>query len=152
MLEGVEIKKLKIIVDERGFLMEMLRCNDKIFEKFGQVYLTVCNPDYVKGWHYHKKQTDNFVVVKGNAKVVLYDMRKDSKTKSQIQEIFLGENNPILLKIPPYVVHGMASIDNEKVYLINCPTLPYNYGNPDEYRIDFKSKDISYDWGLDKGG
>ena len=152
MLEGVRIKKLKIITDERGYLMEMLRLDDPIFEKFGQVYLTVCNPGYVKGWHYHKKQTDNFVVVKGNAKVVLHDSRKDSRTKSQIQEVFLGENNPILLKIPPYVVHGIASVDNDKVYLINCPTLPYNYDNPDEHRIDFKSKKIPYDWKLDKGG
>jgi dTDP-4-dehydrorhamnose 3,5-epimerase len=132
--------------------MEMLRCDDKIFEKFGQVYLTVCNPGYVKGWHYHKKQTDNFVVVKGNAKVVLYDMRKKSRTKSKIQEVFMGEQNPILLKIPPFVVHGVTPIDNKPVYLINCPTLPYNYKKPDERRIDFKGKKIPYNWGVDKGG
>ena len=58
MIQGVEIKNLKVIKDNRGFLMEMLRCDDDIFEKFGQVYLSVCNPNIVKGWHYHKKQTD----------------------------------------------------------------------------------------------
>lgn len=152
MLEGVKIKQLKVITDERGFLMEMLRCDDEIFEKFGQVYLTVCNPDYVKGWHYHKKQTDNFVVVKGNAKVVLFDMRENSKTKAQIQEVFMGEKNPILLKIPPFVVHGITPMDNNPVYLINCPTLPYYYKEPDEYRIDFKSGEIPYNWGVEKGG
>lgn len=152
MLQGVETKHLKVITDERGFLMEMLRCDDRLFEKFGQVYLTVCNPGYVKGWHYHKKQTDNFVVVKGNAKVVLFDMREDSRTKSKIQEVFMGEKNPILLKIPPFVVHGITPMDNYQVYLINCPTLPYNYKHPDEYRINFKNKDIPYDWGVEKGG
>ena len=152
MISGVEIKKLKVITDERGFLMEMLRCDDPIFEKFGQVYLTVCNPGYVKGWHYHKKQADHFVVVKGNARVVLYDMRKDSPTKSQVQEIFMGEKNPILLKIPTFVLHGITPDGNEPVYLMNCPTLPYDYKNPDEFRVDFKSKEIPYDWGVGKGG
>ena len=152
MLQGVEIKRLKVIRDERGFLMEMLRCDDKLFEKFGQVYLTVCNPGYVKGWHYHKKQADNFVVVKGNAKVVLYDMREKSSTKSEIQEVFMGEENPVLLNIPPFVAHGITPTDNNPVYLINCPTMPYNYDKPDEFRINFKSGEIPYNWGVEKGG
>ena len=105
MIQGVEIKNLKVITDNRGFLMEMLRCDDPIFEKFGQVYLSVCNPSIVKGWHYHKKQTDHFVIVKGNAKVVMYDIREDSPTKGEIQEVFMGEKNPILLKIPTFVLH-----------------------------------------------
>ena len=152
MIQGVEIKNLKLIKDNRGFLMEMLRCDDKIFDKFGQVYLSVCNPNIVKGWHYHKKQTDHFVIVKGNAKVVLYDMREHSPTKGEIQEVFMGESNPILLKIPTFVLHGMTPADNNPIYLVNCPTEPYNYKNPDEFRIDFKSKDIPYDWGLEEGG
>ena len=152
MIHGVEIKKLKVITDERGFLMEMLRCDDPLFEKFGQVYLTVCNPGYVKGWHYHKKQADHFVVVKGNARVVLYDMRKDSPTKSQVQEVFMGEKNPILLKIPAFVLHGITPDGNEPVYLMNCPTHPYDYKNPDEFRVDFKSKEIPYNWCVEKGG
>jgi dTDP-4-dehydrorhamnose 3,5-epimerase len=152
MIEGVEIKRLKVITDDRGYLMEMLRSDDELFEKFGQVYLTVCNPGYVKGWHYHKKQTDNFIVIKGNAKVVLYDMRETSKTKSEIQEIFMGENNHILLKIPTLVMHGITPTNDEQVYLINCPTEKYDYDDPDEFRIDFKSKKIPYDWGVSKGG
>lgn len=152
MIKGVEMKGLKVIRDDRGFLMEMLRCDDKLFEKFGQLYLTVCNPGYVKGWHYHKKQTDNFVVVKGNAKVVLYDIRKNSNTKVKIQEVFMGEKNSILLKIPPFILHGITPVDNNPVYLINCPTLPYNYDNPDEFKINFKSEKIPYKWGVDKGG
>ena len=152
MIEGVKIKNLKVIKDNRGFLMEMLRCDDAIFEKFGQVYLSVCNPRIVKGWHYHKQQTDNFVIVRGNAKVVLYDDRKDSATYGKIQEVFMGEKNPILLQIPTYVVHGMTPADDNPIFLVNCPTMPYNYSQPDEFRISFKSKDIPYDWGLEEGG
>ena len=77
MIEGVSIKKLKVIPDERGFVMEMLRCDDDIFKKFGQVYLSVAYPGVGKGWHYHKIQTDYFTVVKGMLKVVLFDQRED---------------------------------------------------------------------------
>jgi len=37
MIDGVKVKKLKVIPDERGRLMEMLRADDDLFVKFGQV-------------------------------------------------------------------------------------------------------------------
>jgi len=80
MIKGVKTKKLKAIFDSRGFLMEMLRKDDPIFEKFGQVYMTMCRPGIAKGWHYHKKQDDHFVCVQGKALVVLYDLWKKSPT------------------------------------------------------------------------
>lgn len=58
MIAGVIIKPLKLIPDDRGFLMEMLRADDPIFERFGQVYITGCKEGVAKAWHYHKEQTD----------------------------------------------------------------------------------------------
>ncbi|MFH0776990.1 MAG: dTDP-4-dehydrorhamnose 3,5-epimerase family protein [Candidatus Eisenbacteria bacterium] len=146
MIDGVKIKTLKVIPDERGFVMEMLRCDDEAFEKFGQVYLSVAYPGVVKGWHYHKLQTDYFTIVRGMMKVVLYDQRKDSPTHGQVNEFFMGEQNPILLVIPPYVVHGMKAVGTEPGYLVNCPNLPYNRSCPDEYRIDPHGGEIPYNW------
>jgi dTDP-4-dehydrorhamnose 3,5-epimerase len=151
MIEGVVVKKLRVIPDERGFLMEMLRCDDEMFRKFGQVYLSVAYPGVVKGWHYHKKQTDNFTVVKGMLKVVLYDQREGSKTKGEVNEFFMGERNPMLLAIPPMVVHGVKAIGGEAGYLVNCPTEPYDYDQPDEYRIDPNSGEVPYDWARKDG-
>lgn len=152
MIEGVEIKKLKVIKDDRGYLMEMLRNDDPFFDVFGQVYVSVCNPGVAKAWHYHKKQTDRFVIVRGNAKVVLYDQRDGSKTKGEIQEVLMGEKNPVLLKIPPLVVHGFTPVGKEPAYLVNCPNKVYNYKTPDEHRIPFNSKEINYNWGVERGG
>ncbi|UCF79824.1 MAG: dTDP-4-dehydrorhamnose 3,5-epimerase family protein [Candidatus Eiseniibacteriota bacterium] len=146
MIEGVKIKPLRVIPDERGLVMEMLRCDDEIFEKFGQVYLSVAYPGVVKGWHYHKLQTDYFTIVRGMMKVVLYDQREDSPTNGEINEFFMGEQNPILLVIPPLVVHGMKAIGTGPGYLVNCPNLPYNQENPDEHRIDPHSGVIPYSW------
>mgnify|MGYP001579832266 FL=1 len=146
MINGVKIKKLKVIPDERGKLMEMLRSDDELFIKFGQVYMTTAYPGVVKAWHYHKKQIDNFVVVKGMMKVVLYDNRKDSATYGEVNEFFMGEHNPILLQIPANVYHGFKCISEAEAIVINCSTEPYNPNSPDEYRIPPDSKEIPYDW------
>ena len=151
MIEGVNIKKLKVIPDERGLLMEMLRCDDDIFQKFGQVYLSMAYPGVVKGWHYHKKQIDYFTIVKGMMKVVLYDMRDGSPTKGEVNQFFMGEKNPVLITIPAGVAHGMKCIGVEPAYLINCPTECYKYDEPDEFRIHPHDNDIPYDWGRNDG-
>ena len=148
IIDGVKIKQLKVIPDERGRVMEMLRSDDELFVKFGQVYYTTAYPGIVKGWHYHKKQIDNFVVVKGMMKVVLYDRREDSSTKGEINEFFMGDHNPILLQIPIGVLHGFKCISEDEAMVINITTEPYNRENPDEYRVDPKSNNIPYDWAL----
>ena len=146
MIQGVKVKKLKVILDERGRLMEMLRNDDELFIKFGQVYLTTAYPGVIKAWHYHKIQTDHFVVVHGIMKIVLYDGRKDSPTFGQIDEYFAGVHNPVLIQIPPMVMHGFKCISEHEAIVINCPTELYNYESPDEYRIDPRSSEISYNW------
>jgi len=146
MINGVKIKNLKIFPDERGRVMEILRRDDSFFSSFGQVYLTTAYPGVVKGWHYHKKQTDNMTVVKGMMKIVLYDSRNSSTTKGEINEFFAGEHNPILIQIPPLVYHGFKCISPEEALVINIPDKPYNYKQPDEFRIDPHSQKIPYAW------
>ncbi len=151
LIEGVKVRKLRVIPDERGYLMEMLRSDWEEFEKFGQVYVTAVYPGVVKGWHYHKKQTDHFICVHGMAKVVLYDRREDSPTYGEINEFFMGEQNPLLLKIPPEVMHGFKGISQDMTLIVNIPTELYNYENPDEYRVPPHTDEIPYDWARKDG-
>ena len=146
MIEGVKTRKLRLIPDERGYLMEMFRSDWEEFEKFGQVYVTAVYPGVVKGWHYHKLQTDHFICVKGMAKVVLYDNRDDSPTKGEINEFFMGERNPTMLTIPPGILHGFKGISTEMTLIVNVPDQLYNYEKPDEYRFPAHSPEIPYDW------
>ncbi len=146
MIHGVEIKRLVKHADERGFLMELLRCDDEIFTQFGQAYVSLNYPGVIRAWHYHKYQDDYFVVVKGMIKVPLYDMREDSPTYGELNEFFLGDHNPILLKIPAGVLHGYKTIGTEPSLLINFPSQPYNREKPDEYRIPWNDPSIPYDW------
>jgi len=116
MIKGVKTKDLKVIPDERGWLMEVLRCDDDLFEKFGQVYVTTAYPGIVKAWHYHKIQTDNFTCIRGMMKVALYDSRKDSPTYKEINEFFIGEKKPMLITVPPLVYHGFKAIGTKTAY------------------------------------
>ncbi len=151
MIEGVSVRKLRLIPDERGFLMEMFRSDWDEFEKFGQTYITAVNPGAVKAWHFHKIQTDHFICVAGMAKVVLYDGREGSPTHGEVNEFFMGTLNPILLKIPPFVYHGFKGISPEMTLIVNVPTELYNYATPDEYRLPAHTADIPYDWARKDG-
>lgn len=146
MIEGVRIKTLRVIPDERGRLMEILRRDDEIFTKFGQIYITTAYPGVIKAWHYHRIQTDNLVAIAGMAKVALYDAREKSPTYRKVEEYFIGVHSPLLIQIPPLVYHGYKCISSEEAVVINCPTEPYNRTNPDEYRVDPFNNDIPYNW------
>ena len=146
LIDGVQVKQLKVIPDERGRLMEMLRADDSLFIKFGQVYMTTVYPGVVKAWHYHKKQHDSFVVVRGMLKLVLFDNRDNSPTKGVINEFFMGDHQQILVQIPPMVYHGFKGISVDETIVINLPTEVYNYADPDEFRIPAHTTDILYDW------
>ena len=146
LIKGVAVKPLKVIPDERGRLLEILRRDEPVFRKFGQVYCTTVNVGVVKGWHYHKKQIDNFVCVSGMIKLVAYDGRAGSPTKGVVNEFFLGTHKPLLVQIPTGVYHGFKGLTEPEAIVINIPTEPYHHARPDEYRLDPHTTEIPYDW------
>jgi len=145
-IQGVVVKPLRKIPDERGCIHHMLRCDDPIFEKFGEIYFSTIYPNAIKGWHSHKQMTLNYTVIKGMIKLVLFDDRKDSPTKGNLMELFIGEQNYCLVKIPPFVWNGHKAAGNELAILANCATMP---NTPDEMeRLDPSTDKIPYDWQL----
>lgn len=151
MINGVIIKPLRTIPDERGRLMEILRCDDELFRGFGQIYLTSVYPGVVKAWHCHREQYDNFVVVRGMVKLALYDDRAGSATRGEVNEFFTGDHNRLLIQIPPGVYHGFKCIGEEEALVLNCPDKPYNYQDPDELRLPPHNSRIPYDWARKDG-
>jgi dTDP-4-dehydrorhamnose 3,5-epimerase len=148
MIEGVATKRLKVIPDERGHLMECLRNDDELFIKFGQMYMTTTLPGIVKGWHLHRVQWDNVVCVKGMIKLALYDAREGSATQGQTSEFFIGEHNPVLVRIPPGLYHGWKCVSTEEAYIVNAPTEVYVYDAPDQEELPQDSPLIPYAWGI----
>jgi len=146
MIEGVKVKQLKIIPDDRGRLMEILRDDDDIFIKFGQVYMTTAKPGVVKAWHWHKMQTDSFCCISGVMRLALYDAREDSSTYQQVNDFRMSLEDPMVVQIPPGVYHGFKCVSDAEAIVVNTVTKAYNHQSPDEYRVDPYDNNIDYDW------
>lgn len=146
VIEGAQVRLLRCIPDDRGYLMELLRSDWPEFDRFGQSYVTACYPGRVKAWHCHRRQCDYLVCIAGMAKVVMYDPREDSPTRGQVNVFHMGMLNPVLLKIPPGVYHGFAAQGDETALVVDYPTELYNYEEPDEVRLPHDDPSVPYSW------
>ena len=145
LIDGASTRPLRVVPDERGWLMEVLRADDPEFSAFGQVYVSATYPGVVKAWHFHKEQVDHFACVSGMVKLVLIDTREGSPTKDLVNEFFLGDQNPSLVRVPNGVYHGWKCISLTPSLVINVPDKPYNRAAPDEHRLDPHGT-LEYDW------
>ena len=144
MINGVKIIQKKVITDDRGKILHMLRADDSNFKKFGEIYFSYVNPKKIKAWHIHKKMTLNYVAAFGKIKLVLYDDRKNSDTFGEVQEIFLSNENHLLVSIPPYIWNGFTSADENLAVLANCSDIPHD--KEEISRLDFNDPKFPYDW------
>ncbi|WP_292369130.1 dTDP-4-dehydrorhamnose 3,5-epimerase family protein [Methanoregula sp. UBA64] len=149
MIEGVLVKPLRQIPDERGKIMHMMRNDDPDFIGFGEIYFSCIYPGVIKGWHLHRKMTLNYAVPFGAIKLVLYDDRESSRTKGEIQEIFIGPDNYCLVRIPPLVWNGFKGVGVTPSIVANCSSIPHD---PDEIeRMSPFDKKIAYNWEIRHG-
>ena len=144
MIHDIKISKLKIISDNRGKVMHMLRSDDTIFEKFGEIYFSTIFYESIKGWHLHKEASLNYVCISGKVRLVLYDDRIYSETKGEYQEIILSPEYYFLVTIPPNVWNGFKGLDKKESIIANCLTLPHN--EKEMVRKEFNDKIFNYNW------
>ena len=145
-IHDVVIKRLVTHADDRGYFREVLRDDDDLLLRFGQTSVTKTYPGVIKAFHWHKHQDDIWYVAEGMARVVLYDMREDSPTHRNIEEIFAGEDNPVVIYIPAGVAHGYQVLGNKPVLLFYHVTQSYKPDMPDEERISWDDPTIGFDW------
>jgi len=145
-IEGVKFKKLIRHSDERGFFQEIVRDDESVVKKFGQLSASKTNPGVIKAFHYHERQDDIWFFPYGNARVVLNDIRKDSKTRGVTEVFFMGEDSPSALLIPAGVAHGYQVLGNKPVVITYLTSESYDSKNPDEKRIEYDDPKIGFDW------
>ncbi|MBI4426493.1 MAG: dTDP-4-dehydrorhamnose 3,5-epimerase family protein [Candidatus Kerfeldbacteria bacterium] len=146
MIDGVIVQALTTHPDDRGYFREIVRDDDRLLERFGQVSITETYPGVIKAFHWHERQDDLWYVASGMAQVVLYDRRPDSPTKGQTDVIYAGEQQPVLIKIPKGVAHGYRVLGQQSVVLVYVTTASYQPTQPDEQRIPFDDPTIGFDW------
>ena len=144
MIHDVKITPLKIISDNRGKVMHLLRIDSSVFEKFGEIYFSTIYHQSIKGWHLHKESVLNYVCIKGKVKLVLYDDRERSSTKGVWQKLILSPEDYFLVTIPPNIWNGFKGLDKEESIIANCLTQPHN--ESEMVRKDPFDKSFNYKW------
>ncbi len=125
MIEGVMIKNLQKNEDERGWLAEIWRSDETDFRPT-MTYVSVTKPGAIRGPHEHTKQSDCFVFLgPGTFELYLWDRREGSATKGVFFKMEAGENNPMMIIVPPGVVHGYKNIFDQDAFCINLPDKLY---------------------------
>lgn len=135
MIEGAKLVNLEPRVDDRGYLVEIIRATDGHFTKFGQVYFVGnFSKGTIRAFHKHSVLWDWFFISHGAAKFILVDDRKESKTFQNTEVFVISARNPSLLVVPPGVYHGWMSLEDD-TQMISVASEVYNREKPDETRI-----------------
>lgn len=132
MINGVKIKKLQEFHDDRGYLAELFRQDEDSYRP-QMAYMSITNPNVVRGPHEHKWQSDGFAFFgPGKFRLYLWDRREDSSTKGEKIEIEVGEGNPTFVIVPPGVVHGYKCVSDIPALSVNLPDKLYKGENKQE--------------------
>lgn len=146
MIKDIKVVDLVPRIDDRGYLIEILRASDEHFTKFGQVYLVGdMARNTIRAFHVHKVLWDWFFISHGSAKFALVDDRKDSPTYKETNTFVISERKPQLLVVPPGVYHGWMSLEDD-TQMVSTASEVYNRENPDEERVPYDS--FGYEWSV----
>ena len=143
-IEGVVITELKIIRDERGQVMHMMRNDSDVFKSFGEIYFSTIFENKIKAWHLHKEATLNSACISGEVKLVLYDDREESKSKGEYEDIILSPKKYFLITIPPNIWNGFKGLAKGESIIANCLNLPHN--EKEMVREDPFNQRFKYNW------
>lgn len=148
-LHGVVITPKLKIFDDRGGIFHMLRADEPVFERFGEIYFSQVYAGVVKAFHHHASMTLNYYLVSGAVRLVLIDDRDESSTRGRYQELVLHPEAPKLVTIPPRVWNGFKGLGTGPSLIANCATEPHR---KDEitYR-PFDDGAFGYDWSQRNG-
>ena len=143
-IEGVLIRPLQRIPDERGTIMHGVR-KENLVNDFGEVYFKKLYKEVINGWHIHETLQLNYICLTGMIKLVLFDVREKSPTKGILQEVFFGDENYCLVHIPAGIANGSKGLYAPFSLLCNIASEPHNPSLKYK-RIDPHSEEIPYDW------
>lgn len=143
-IEGVGVFRPEAHRDERGELTEVFRV-DWLGEDGRppmQANLSVSRKGVLRGLHYHRMQSDYWVVVCGRLRAGLADLRRGSPTEGAGMCVDLSDRRPSGLYIPPGVAHGYYALtDVSLVYLVD-----ELYTGRDEQGVAWDDPELGLDW------
>jgi dTDP-4-dehydrorhamnose 3,5-epimerase len=123
-MHGVVIRELKRFGDTRGWLTELFR-HDELPGDFRPVmsYLSVTHPGVARGPHEHVDQTDGFAFIDGSYELYLWENRPGKTADPLVVKV--GSENPVLVIVPPGVVHAYKNVGDKDAFVLNFPNQLY---------------------------
>ncbi len=143
-INGVVITKINKIKDERGSILPMLRSDSRLFDKFGEIYFSTIFHNSIKAWRVHKKAVLNYVCVKGEVRLVLFDDRQESSSFSKYNEYILTPDDYFLITIPPLIWNGFIGLDESESIVANCINIPHD--EKEMLRKKYDDEYFNYNW------
>jgi len=152
-IQGVVLERPPRHVDQRGSLFEAVSHGHPFWsEPIVHCEWVVTSPGMIKGWGMHMSSTDRYVVGSARIRVVLHDGRVDSASYGRFAQFHFGDQSPGWLRIPCGVWHASQNYGTTDAALLNFPTEPYDFADPDKYRLDHYDRSlIDFDWTI-RGG
>src|SRR5947209_11403014 len=136
-IAGVIVKPLRKYSDERGWLCELVR-DDELPAGFrpAMAYISETASGVTRGPHEHREQTDCFCFL-GPTNFVLYlwDNRPASSSYGTHRRLVVGRDRPMLVIVPPGVVHAYRNIGVEAGVILNFPDRLYR-GEGGQHPVD----------------
>jgi len=127
LVRDVILTPLRALADRRGAVLHMLRADAPEFVRFGECYFSEVRPGAIKAWKCHRLQTQNIAVPVGRIRLVIYDDRESSPTRSALQVLELGRPDAYLrVRIPPGLWYGFACLGDQAALLANCADMPHD--------------------------
>lgn len=125
-IDGVDVTPFRIFEDDRGWLSELFRRDELASGDYPAMgYLSSTRPGVARGPHEHREQTDRFAFFHGHYRVVMWDARSGSPTEGVRLTLDAGADNPVMVVIPPGVVHAYRNAGDADAFVLNFPDALY---------------------------
>ncbi|HTW95416.1 MAG TPA: dTDP-4-dehydrorhamnose 3,5-epimerase [Tepidisphaeraceae bacterium] len=131
-IQGATLYAPKVFSDGRGHFFEGYRASWLSGDRrFVQWNISRSAANVVRGLHFHRLQSDYWLVTDGLVRAALVDLRPNSPTRGKAVCVELDAANPRGLLIPPGVLHGYRILKDATVmYLVD-----HEYTGKDEYGV-----------------
>ena len=114
ILDNIKFINQPIIKVEGGNVMKIMKISDYKEFKFGEVYFSSIDFNYIKGWKMQLKMTSNICIPIGEVKFTF--VSEDFKCN---KTFILGENNYGIISIPPRIWYSFKGLSEKTSLILN---------------------------------
>jgi dTDP-4-dehydrorhamnose 3,5-epimerase len=147
VIEGVATKRVVKYEDDRGFFAELVKAGEETFHAVHQTSYSETRPGVIKAFHVHD-YWEVWCVIKGQAQIVLHDLRPGSPTRGQTDVIVASEAELLVIAIPGGVAHGYTPIGDTPMGILYHASEAYNPLNPTIRTIPYDDPGIDFRWSV----